>query len=59
MVRDLGLITSLETAGAILGIGRSKSYELAQHNEFPVTVMRVGRCYRVAVPAILAHLGVS
>lgn len=59
MVKDLGLITDLETAGAILGIGRSKAYEMAKHDEFPVTVMRVGRCYRVPVPAILTHLGVG
>ncbi|RKR88283.1 hypothetical protein BDK92_2593 [Micromonospora pisi] len=56
-VRELGLVTSLETAGQILGIGRSKAYELARHDQFPVRVMRVGRCYRVAVPGILAHLG--
>jgi hypothetical protein len=58
-VKDLGLVTSLETAGQILGIGRSKAYELARNDEFPVRVMRVGRCYRVPVPAILQHLGAA
>lgn len=56
-VRGLGLVTSLETAGQILGIGRSKAYEMARKNEFPVRVDRVGRCYRVPVPGILKHLG--
>ena len=55
-VRDLGLVTSLETAGQILGIGRSKAYEMARKDEFPVRVDRVGRCYRVPVPGILKHL---
>ena len=56
-VRDLGVITSLVTAGEILGIGRSKAYEMARQDEFPVRVTRVGRCYRVPVMAILEHLG--
>lgn len=58
-VRALGLVTDLETAGQILGIGRSKAYEMAKTEAFPVTVMRVGRCYRIAVPALLAHLEVG
>jgi hypothetical protein len=58
-VRALGLITSLETAGQILGIGRSKAYEMARTDAFPVTIRRVGRCYRVAVPALLTYLGVD
>jgi hypothetical protein len=58
-VRDLGLVTNLEIAGQILGIGRSKAYEMVRSDSFPVTVMRVGRCYRVAVPALLTHLGLG
>ena len=34
-VRNLGATTDIETAGAILGIGRSKSYELAKSGGFP------------------------
>lgn len=52
-VRELGLVTSLETAAQILGIGRSKAYEMARTGEFPVRVMRVGRVYRVPVNPIL------
>jgi hypothetical protein len=35
-VRGIGLTTDVETAGAILGIGRSKAYELAKDGSFPV-----------------------
>jgi len=58
-VRGLGATTDVETAGAILGIGRSKSYELAKGGEFPVRVLRIGRRYKVPIPAILALLGVE
>ena len=58
-VRSLGATTNVETAGAILGIGRSKSYELAKSGHFPVRVLRIGRRYLVPVPPILAVLGVE
>ncbi|MFI7332843.1 DNA-binding protein [Micromonospora aurantiaca (nom. illeg.)] len=57
-VRALGVTTDVETAGAILGIGRSKAYALAKRGQFPVRVLRVGRNYVVPVPAILELLGV-
>lgn len=57
VVRGLGATTDIETAGAILGIGRSKSYELAKNGDFPVRVLRIGRRYLVPIPAILALLG--
>ena len=58
-VRGLGATVDVETAGAILGIGRSKSYELAKADEFPVRVLRIGRRYLVPTPAILELLGVD
>lgn len=58
-VRNLGATTDVETAGAILGIGRSKSYELAKSGDFPVRVLRIGRRYLVPIPSILALLGVE
>lgn len=58
-VRQLGLVTSLETAAQILGIGRSKAYEMARTGEFPVRLMRVGRVYRVPVNAVLKYLEVD
>jgi hypothetical protein len=56
-VLNLGLTTDIETAGSILGIGRSKAYALAKSGQFPVRVIRVGRSYIVPVPAILELLG--
>ncbi|MEU8331590.1 helix-turn-helix domain-containing protein [Micromonospora sp. NPDC049751] len=57
-VRALGLTTDVETAGAILGIGRSKAYALAKRGQFPARLLRVGRSYVVPVPGILELLGV-
>ncbi len=44
-------------SGAILGIGRSKSYQLAKADEFPVRLLRIGRRYVVPVLSILELLG--
>jgi hypothetical protein len=55
-VRQIGLTTDVATAGDILGIGRTKSYELAKKGEFPVTILRVGRRYLVPTNALLAVL---
>ena len=56
-VRRLGLTTDVETAGAILGIGRTKAYEMAKTGDFPVPLLRAGRRYLVPVPALLRLLG--
>jgi hypothetical protein len=58
-VRRLGLTTDIETAGSILGIGRTKAYELARSGNFPVKVLRGGKRYLVSVPAILRALDVE
>jgi hypothetical protein len=44
---------SLLTAAAAIGIGRTKAYELARRDEFPVAVRRVGATYRVPVAELL------
>ena len=56
-IRSLGVTTDVATAGAILGIGRTKSYALAKSGQFPVPVLGVGRRYVVPTPAILVLLG--
>src|SRR4051794_168428 len=48
-VRGLGMTTDVETAGEIVGIGRSKAYELAKQGKFPVKLLRIGRRYVVPV----------
>ncbi|WP_083473888.1 helix-turn-helix domain-containing protein [Frankia sp. R43] len=60
-IDQLGARTNLVTAGEILGIGRTKAYELAARNEFPVPVLRIGRRYIVPTHAIrkLLHVTVA
>jgi hypothetical protein len=58
MVRELGLTTDVVTAGAILGIGRTKAYLLARAGTFPVPVVLIGeRSYVVPTEPLLAFLG--
>jgi hypothetical protein len=56
-IHGLGMATDVETAGAILGIGRTKAYELTKTGRFPVRVLRIGRRYVVPIPEILTLLG--
>jgi hypothetical protein len=49
----------LMTAAKILGIGRTKAYELARHEAFPCLVIRVGDLYRVSTADLLRLLGAS
>ncbi len=55
----LPAVISIVTAGAILGIGRTKSYQLAKSGAFPVEVRRIGGRYKVPVVAIRAYLGIA
>ncbi|MFV2179924.1 hypothetical protein ACFHW2_28430 [Actinomadura sp. LOL_016] len=47
------------TAGRALGMGRTKSYELARTGRFPCPVLQVGRSYRVPIAGVLALLGLD
>lgn len=58
-VRALPATVDIETAGAVLGIGRSKSYELAKAGEFPIRVLRIGRRYLVPTNLILKLIGID
>ncbi len=58
-VRNLPATVDIETAGAVLGIGRSKSYQLAQNGEFPVRILRIGRRYLVPTNLILQLIGIA
>lgn len=58
-VRALGVHTDLVTAGALLGIGRTKAHELARTGRFPVPVLRHGRRYIVPVAPIAQLLGLD
>lgn len=56
-VRALGMMTNIETAAQILGIGRTVAYRLAKDDEFPVQLLRIGHSYRVPVLRLLELLG--
>jgi hypothetical protein len=56
-VRQLGVTVDVETAGAVLGIGRTSAYRLVRCGEFPVRVLRIGRRYLVPTAELLALLG--
>lgn len=47
---------SLPEAGRILGIGTSKSYDLARRGEFPVRVLMLGRQRRISISQLEAYL---
>lgn len=55
-ILGLGMTTDIETAAEIIGIGRSKAYQLAKQGEFPVRVRRIGRRYVVPVRPLLIYL---
>lgn len=58
-LRNLPAVIDLVTAARILGIGRTKAYELAQHGQFPCHILRVGTVYRIPTPDLLRVLGVQ
>jgi hypothetical protein len=57
-VLALGVCGPLTKVGSILGIGRTKSYELARHGAFPVPVIKAGDRYVVPMKPVLELLGI-
>ncbi|MFG1865451.1 helix-turn-helix domain-containing protein [Microbispora bryophytorum] len=55
-LQDLPPTLDLMTAARILGIGRTKAYELAKKAEFPVRAIRIGDLYRISTPDLLRLL---
>ena len=49
----------LMTAAAVLGIGRTRAYELARTGQFPVRLLRIGSTYRVPTAELLSLLGIN
>ncbi|WP_106399948.1 helix-turn-helix domain-containing protein [Actinocorallia populi] len=53
---DLGSLPpfiNLMTAAGILGIGRTKAYELARKGKFPCHVIVVGASYKVSLKELI------
>jgi hypothetical protein len=57
-LRDGPPSVDLMTAAAVLGMGRTKAYELARTDRFPVKVIRIGTSYRVPVVGLLRLLSI-
>lgn len=56
-LRELPATIDLMTAAKALGLGRTKAYELAKHDEFPCRLLRIGDNYRVPTAGLLRLLG--
>lgn len=56
-VEGLGMTCGIETAGSILGIGRTVSYRLAREGQWPTPIRKVGGRYLVTVKGLLDFLG--
>lgn len=58
-VRALPVTVDLVTAGSVLGMGRSASYEAVHTGTFPVKVLKLGQRYRVVTADLLNLLGLE
>lgn len=58
-IQRLPVVVDLVTAGRALGLGRTKSYVLAQVGDFSCRVIRVGKSYLVPTAERLSLLGLS
>jgi predicted DNA-binding transcriptional regulator AlpA len=55
-VRGWPPLVSMAAACSVLGVGRSTGYELADKDDFPCKVVRVGSRIRVVTASLLALL---
>ncbi len=55
----LPLLVDVPTAAAVLGVGRSRAYELVQTGRWPTPVLRFGRNIRVPTAPLLEAVGVE
>ncbi|GAB2514025.1 helix-turn-helix domain-containing protein [Nocardiopsis aegyptia] len=58
-LKQLPPTIDLMTAARILGIGRTKAYELARADDFPCRVVRIGGLYRVSTADLLRVIGAA
>jgi hypothetical protein len=58
-LQNLPPTIDIMTAAGVLGIGRTKAYELAREGAFPVRIIRIGDLYRVATADLLRLVGVG
>lgn len=55
----LPAVLDVETAGQLLGLGRSAAYELVKSGAWPTPVLRLGRRWRVLTAPLLALLEID
>jgi hypothetical protein len=55
----LPTVVDLMTAARALGIGRTKAYQMAHADQFPVRIIRVGTNYHIPTADLLRLLGVT
>jgi hypothetical protein len=55
----LPAVIDVETAGRLLGLGRSAAYQLVKDGAWPTPVLRLGRRWRVLTAPLLALLGMD
>lgn len=58
-VSTLPAVIDVETAGRLLGLGRSAAYQLVKDGDWPTPVLRLGRRWRVLTAPLLALLGID
>ena len=58
-LHSLPAVLDIMAAARILGIGRTKAYELAQDGQFPCRLLRIGTSYRVPTLELLRVLGAA
>jgi hypothetical protein len=56
-LRSLPPVVDLMTAARLLGIGRTKAYELVRSDRWPTRVLHLDRRYRIPRADLLALLG--
>lgn len=57
-IGELPVVLDVETAGRMLGIGRTAALRLARTGRFPCRTVRVGNLWRVPTAELLALLGI-
>ncbi len=54
---ELPPTVDIRTAARLIGLGRTKAYQLARNGEFPCRILRYGTHYRVPTAELLNLLG--
>jgi excisionase family DNA binding protein len=58
-LRALPPVGDVQTAAAVLGIGRSAAYELIHSGDWPTPTLRLGKLIRVPTAPLIELVGLS